>query len=465
MRARRPWRLRQAWPPSAARRLTSASRRGLLAWLPLSLVWRRLRKPAVADASGDRPHQEAALRLAVSIANRWHILLPAFDGDPHRKGEPASGLHEPRPLMYGLRQQPDRRGLQGRDRIWASPAKRLTWRVMRRDNARLTASGPQAGVGLGPFTRLSRAQRSHSASSNRNGFSARVDRLASRESVAPAWRAASAPDQRPLPRMWRGPPLGWRSGRDDPGVSSPAKSERAPHALERAHAAPAARHEQGIAERLIGRAMRRDGPGHAAWGPPAGAGRGPFTPVGRAQSGNEMALPRHAVSARVDVSASSESVAPARRAARMLDQGRLSRIRRRLALAKRSAHGDSGIPSPAKSQPAPPALMLAHVMRAAQHEQRHEAARTLQQKQSIALTWRATAGSPQSSISSGSHPSARVGASDSASAPASRAAAAAVQTAVQPIRTLEPAIAERLVQDVIRRVDRRMRVARERRGL
>jgi len=30
---------------------------------------------------------------------------------------------------------------------------------------------------------------------------------------------------------------------------------------------------------------------------------------------------------------------------------------------------------------------------------------------------------------------------------------------------LEPAVAERLVEDVIRRVDRRMRIERERRGL
>jgi hypothetical protein len=50
-----------------------------------------------------------------------------------------------------------------------------------------------------------------------------------------------------------------------------------------------------------------------------------------------------------------------------------------------------------------------------------------------------------------------------AGAPGPDVAPAAADRAIT--RMLEPAVAERLVEDVIRRVDRRMRIERERRGL
>jgi hypothetical protein len=57
----------------------------------------------------------------------------------------------------------------------------------------------------------------------------------------------------------------------------------------------------------------------------------------------------------------------------------------------------------------------------------------------------------------------RVSAPRVTAAPGAGVAPAAVDRAAP--RMLEPAVAERLVEDVIRRVDRRMRIERERRGL
>jgi hypothetical protein len=68
-------------------------------------------------------------------------------------------------------------------------------------------------------------------------------------------------------------------------------------------------------------------------------------------------------------------------------------------------------------------------------------------------------GSPGGQVSSGR----RSSASPVTAAPGAGVVSAAVDPAVT--RMLEPAVAERLVEDVIRRVDRRMRIERERRGL
>ena len=82
----------------------------------------------------------------------------------------------------------------------------------------------------------------------------------------------------------------------------------------------------------------------------------------------------------------------------------------------------------------------------------------------VVLAWRAPAaeigeGTPSGPVSSGW----RSSAPPATGAPGPGVAPAAVDRAAT--RMLEPAVAERLVDDVIRRVDRRMRVERERRGL
>lgn len=80
----------------------------------------------------------------------------------------------------------------------------------------------------------------------------------------------------------------------------------------------------------------------------------------------------------------------------------------------------------------------------------------------VALDWRVPA--TETAVGSSAARS-RPGASaiDVSAAPAPHQAAVAATQA--PVKALEPAVAERLVQDVIRRVDRRLRIERERRGL
>lgn len=80
----------------------------------------------------------------------------------------------------------------------------------------------------------------------------------------------------------------------------------------------------------------------------------------------------------------------------------------------------------------------------------------------VALDWRqpATETAVRSSAAR-SRPGASAIDASAASAPRQAPAAATLAAA----RALEPAVAERLVQDVIRRVDRRLRIERERRGL
>jgi hypothetical protein len=77
----------------------------------------------------------------------------------------------------------------------------------------------------------------------------------------------------------------------------------------------------------------------------------------------------------------------------------------------------------------------------------------------VALNWRGPVAETGARISDGRMQSSR---SDSAATATRRAPAASEMAAA---RVLEPAVAERLVQDVIRRVDRRLRIERERRGL
>jgi hypothetical protein len=82
----------------------------------------------------------------------------------------------------------------------------------------------------------------------------------------------------------------------------------------------------------------------------------------------------------------------------------------------------------------------------------------------VVLAWRAPAaeigeGTPGQQVWGGR----MAGAPPVAAAPGAGVASAAVDRAAT--RMLEPAVAERLVEDVIRRVDRRMRIERERRGL
>jgi hypothetical protein len=82
----------------------------------------------------------------------------------------------------------------------------------------------------------------------------------------------------------------------------------------------------------------------------------------------------------------------------------------------------------------------------------------------VVLAWRAPAaeigeGTPGGKVSGGR----MAGAPPMVAAPGAGVASAAVDLAAT--RMIEPAVAERLVEDVIRRVDRRMRIERERRGL
>jgi hypothetical protein len=82
----------------------------------------------------------------------------------------------------------------------------------------------------------------------------------------------------------------------------------------------------------------------------------------------------------------------------------------------------------------------------------------------VVLAWRAPAaeigdGTPGGQVWGGR----RAGAPPAAAAPGAGALPAAMDRTAP--RMLEPAVAERLVEDVIRRVDRRMRIERERRGL
>jgi hypothetical protein len=82
----------------------------------------------------------------------------------------------------------------------------------------------------------------------------------------------------------------------------------------------------------------------------------------------------------------------------------------------------------------------------------------------VALAWRV----PSAEIGEGtlSGPMSggwRSSAPPATGAPGSGVAPVAIDRAAT--RMLEPAVAERLVEDVIRRVDRRMRIERERRGL
>jgi hypothetical protein len=80
----------------------------------------------------------------------------------------------------------------------------------------------------------------------------------------------------------------------------------------------------------------------------------------------------------------------------------------------------------------------------------------------VALDWRLPAAETAVGSSAGrSRPGASAIEASAASAP--RHAPAATTPAA--VRALEPAVTERLVQDVIRRVDRRLRIERERRGL
>ena len=82
----------------------------------------------------------------------------------------------------------------------------------------------------------------------------------------------------------------------------------------------------------------------------------------------------------------------------------------------------------------------------------------------VVLTWRAPAaeigeGTPGGQLWGGR----RASMQPLVAGPGPGALPAAVDRAAP--RMLEPAVAERLVEDVIRRVDRRMRIERERRGL
>ena len=85
-------------------------------------------------------------------------------------------------------------------------------------------------------------------------------------------------------------------------------------------------------------------------------------------------------------------------------------------------------------------------------------------RRSVVLAWRAPAaesgdGTPGGQVWGGG----RAGAPPVVEAPDAGVLPAAMDRAAP--RMFEPAVAERLVEDVIRRVDRRMRIERERRGL
>ena len=82
----------------------------------------------------------------------------------------------------------------------------------------------------------------------------------------------------------------------------------------------------------------------------------------------------------------------------------------------------------------------------------------------VVLAWRA----PSAEIGAGTLSGPMSGGWRSSAPPATGAPGAGVASAAvdrAATQMIEPAVAERLVEDVIRRVDRRMRIERERRGL
>ena len=85
-------------------------------------------------------------------------------------------------------------------------------------------------------------------------------------------------------------------------------------------------------------------------------------------------------------------------------------------------------------------------------------------RHSVVLAWRA----PAAEIGEGTPGGQMWGGRRASAPPVTAAPGAGVVPAAgdrAAPRMLEPAVAERLVEDVIRRVDRRMRIERERRGL
>jgi len=81
----------------------------------------------------------------------------------------------------------------------------------------------------------------------------------------------------------------------------------------------------------------------------------------------------------------------------------------------------------------------------------------------VVLAWRAPAAEIGEGTPGGQLWGRRASMPPLVAGPGAGALPAAVDRAAP--RMLEPAVAERLVEDVIRRVDRRMRIERERRGL
>lgn len=89
---------------------------------------------------------------------------------------------------------------------------------------------------------------------------------------------------------------------------------------------------------------------------------------------------------------------------------------------------------------------------------------------SLELVWRATQQSPGDAGHKGvsadvAGPSQRADGGSSAEPRALKAPARAERVPAAPVTSLDPGLVDRLTDDVIRRVERRLRIERERRGL
>jgi hypothetical protein len=73
-------RFRSPWPPRAARLLRRRAGQRRLPWLPLSLAWRRARRPQVPELPTTAFSKDRLAQFAISIAYRWNFALTASAG-------------------------------------------------------------------------------------------------------------------------------------------------------------------------------------------------------------------------------------------------------------------------------------------------------------------------------------------------------------------------------------------------